>query len=159
LWPEIRSRIERRKVVPIPPAAASPRPAPSVRRSVLLIAGTAAGLAAAVLWLRPARLGPGPVSDQARAGESIQALVLVADSIQSYRDEAQVLLDRLELQRAMIRPEAMASIERDLGVIDRSIEELELAIQRDPRNPTLRQLLVSSYRQKVEVLKRVGNAG
>jgi len=160
LWPEIRSRIERRKVVPIPPAAASPRPAPSLRRSVLLIAGTAAGLAAAaVLWLRPARLGPGPVSDQVRARDSIQALVLVADSIRSYRDEAQVLLDRLELQRAMIRPEAMASIERDLGVIDRSIEELELAIQRDPRNPTLRQLLVSSYRQKVEVLKRVGNAG
>ena len=27
LWPEIRSRIERSKVVPIPPAAAAPRPA------------------------------------------------------------------------------------------------------------------------------------
>jgi hypothetical protein len=159
LWPEIRSRIERRKVVPIPPGAASPRPAPSFRRSVLLITGTAAGLAAAVLWLKPARLGPGPGSDQARTRDSIQTLVLVADSIRSYREEAQALLDRLELQRAMIRPEAMASIERDLGVIDRSIEELELAIQRDPRNPVLRELLVSSYRQKVDVLKRVGNAG
>ena len=99
------------------------------------------------------------MSDQVGARDSVQALVLVADSIRSYQDEAQILLDRLDLQRAMIRPEAMASIERDLGVIDRSIEQLELAIQRDPRNPTLRQLLVSSYRQKVDVLKRVGNAG
>lgn len=160
LWPEIRGRIERSKVVPIPPTFAAPRPARGFRRSVLVIAGAAAGLAAAtVFWLGPARLGPTAVPDQARTRDSLQALVLVADSIRSYREEAQTLLDRLELQRAMIRPEAMTSIERDLGVIDRSIEQLELAIQRDPRNPALRQLLVSAYRQKVGVLKRVGNAG
>jgi hypothetical protein len=158
LWPEIRSRIERSKMVPIPPAAAAPR-ASNFRRLALPTASIAAALAAVVLLLRPARPGPVPMMDQSRTRDSVQALVLVADSIRSYREEAQVLLDRLELQRAMIRPEAMTSIERDLGVIDRSIEDLELAIQRDPRNPALRQLLVSAYRQKVDVLKRVGNAG
>jgi hypothetical protein len=160
LWPEIRSRIERSKIVPIPPAVPRAGPASRGRPPALLIAGTAAALAAAaVLWRSPARPGQTPVTDPARVRDSVQALVLVADSIRSYREEAQTLLDRLELQRAMIRPEAMTSIERDLGVIDRSIEQLELAIQRDPRNPALRQLLVSAYRQKVDVLKRVANAG
>jgi hypothetical protein len=53
----------------------------------------------------------------------------------------------------------MASIQRDLRVIDQAIGELQLAIERDPRNPALRQLLASSYRQKVQVLRRAGNAG
>jgi hypothetical protein len=159
LWPEIRSRIERSKLVPLDAApAAAPKPGPPV----FAIAGVAAVLAAAVvaaaLWLGPARRGHRPEVGEAPASDSLHALALVADSVRSYRKEAQVLLDRLELQRAMIRPEAMASIERDLRVIDRSIEELELAIERDPRNPALRQLLAASWRQKVELLKGAGNA-
>jgi len=35
-----------------------------------------------------------------------------------------------------------------------AIAELKDAIVRDPNNPALRQLLATSYRQKVELLKR-----
>jgi hypothetical protein len=50
-------------------------------------------------------------------------------------------------------------IDRDLKTIDGAIDELKLAIANDPRNLALRQLLASSYRQKVDLLKRAGNAG
>ena len=81
------------------------------------------------------------------------------DSTQSYEEEARTLLDHLELQRALVRPEARASIDRDLRLIDQAIAELKAAIAADPNNPALRQLLASSYRQKIELLKRAGNAG
>jgi hypothetical protein len=51
------------------------------------------------------------------------------------------------------------SIDHDLRVIDGAIAELERAIERDPRNPALRALLAQSYKQKVDLLKRIGNAG
>ncbi len=157
LWPEIRSRIEAGKLVPLA------RPV-TARPSRLTIAGAVAGLAAAAaivvaMWLRPSQRTTPAVTTPEATRDSVQALVLVADSVRSYQEEARVLLDRLELQRAMIRPEAMTSIDRDLKVIDRAIGELELAIEHDPRNPALRQLLAASYRQKVELLKRAGNAG
>ena len=41
----------------------------------------------------------------------------------------------------------------------KAIAELKDAIAHDPNNPSLRRLLALSYRQKVDVLKRVGNAG
>lgn len=159
LWPAIRSRIEGSKVVPLASSATAPRPRPfTLRLAGAAGIGVAAAIAA-VVWLRPLRHTVVPGGSLESSRDSTQALILVSDSVRSYQDEARVLLDRLELQRAMIRPEAMASIERDLGVIDQAIGELELAIERDPRNPALRQLLASSYRQKVEVLKRAGNAG
>jgi anti-sigma factor RsiW len=163
LWPEIRSRIERSKVVPLaPPAAASPSRRITIRSTAVAGLGATAAVAAAVaavVWLGQSRSStPGRAGLEA-SRDTAQALVLVADSVRSYQEEAQVLLDRLELQRAMIRPDALTSIDRDLKVIDQAIAELELAIERDPRNPTLRQLLASSYRQKVDLLKRAGNAG
>ena len=82
-----------------------------------------------------------------------------ADSVRAYEEEAQILLDRLALMRSVLEPGAAAAIDKDLAVIDSAIAELQTAIARDPRNPALRQLLADSYRQKVDVLKRVSNAG
>ena len=58
----------------------------------------------------------------------------------------------------MLRPEAAEALDRDLHVVDVAIAELKDAIARDPSNRALRQLLASSYRQKVDLLKRVANA-
>jgi cytochrome c-type biogenesis protein CcmH/NrfG len=69
-----------------------------------------------------------------------------------------MLLNQLELRRSMLRPEAVVAIDHDLRVVDSAIAELKEAIAHDPNNPALRRLLASSYRQKVDVLKRVGNA-
>jgi hypothetical protein len=70
-----------------------------------------------------------------------------------------VLLDRLELTRSMLQPGAAAAIDKDLAVVDSAIAELQTAIAREPRNRELRRLLATSYREKIEVLERVSNAG
>jgi hypothetical protein len=99
---------------------------------------------------------PTDLSPVADSGISFIALV---DSTHAYQEEAQTLLNHLELRRATMRPELSQVFERDLRVIDVAIAELQEAIRNDPANPALRRLLASSYRQKVDLLKRVTNAG
>ena len=155
LWPSIRARIDARKVVPLA-ATASLGPRRWIRaKHVAAIVAFAAVVVLTVVLVRPSHR---IAVDSTIATTDTSALRLVADSVKSYQDEARTLLNRLELQRAMMRPEAAASIDRDLKVIDQAIAELQIAIQNDPRNPALRQLLAASYRQKVDLLKRANDA-
>ena len=150
LWPEIRSRIEREKIVQLP-AAGTPPPA---RRTAHMVFWVGGGLAAALLLVlalpQARRVG------KARVAADPVELRLVADSARAYEREATILLKELELRRAMIHPQYRTSLDRDLRVIDDAILELEEAIVRDPNNPALRRLLAASYKQKVDLLKRVG---
>jgi hypothetical protein len=164
LWPAIRSRVQQTKIVPLAGAAiatasaasdARPRRSRLVRLTAWLAAAVvviaAAGLFTRVVPRRDGgRAAVAPATGQAR---------FAADSIAAYREETTRLLDQLELQRSLMRPSTRAQLDGDLRTIDQAIAELEAAIKRDPNNPALRQLLASSYRQKVELLKRVENAG
>ena len=162
LWPGIRSRIERAKVVTLAPDALPPVQATNRRRGsrrVAAIVGVAAVLLiAAWLGVRTQTRGGNVATARTRA-DTGAAMAFVDDSVRVYKEEAQVLLDRLELTRAMLEPGAAAAIDKDLAVIDSAIAELQTAIARDPRDPALRRLLATSYREKIEVLKRVSNAG
>jgi len=152
LWPPIRARIEASKVVALgpPPAAASASTRPFIW---LVAAGVAAAMLLTTLVLRTR---PGEQSNNAvvQVASDTSVLRAVADSTRAYEAEAQILLDRLEIQRATMRPEARAAIDRNLHTVDVAIAELKDAIAHDPNNPALRQLLATSYRQKVELLKR-----
>jgi anti-sigma factor RsiW len=155
LWPSIRSRIEASKVVALSPNAIRLEGRRRARRVGSSIIVAAALVIAAVM-----------LGERARARGSLQtaqlgdttSLTAVADSAHAYEEEAQMLLNQLELRRSMLRPEAVVAIDHDLRVVDSAIAELTEAIAHDPNNPALRRLLASSYRQKVDVLKRVGNA-
>jgi len=57
-----------------------------------------------------------------------------------------------------LRPDAAKALDHDLRVVDVAIAELKDAVARDPNNPALRRLLATSYRQKVDLLKRIANA-
>ena len=155
LWPAIRSRIDRSKVVPLG-ATRDPGARVARRRPWLAIASTA--IAAALLIVALAemqRWRPG-----AAAAPAVDAaFASAADSSRMYENEARRLLNELEMQRAMMPPTARASLDSDLVVIDRSIAELKDAVARDPRNVSLQRLLAASYRQKVELLERANNAG
>jgi anti-sigma factor RsiW len=154
LWPPIRARIEATKVVALGPGV----PATSTRPFVWLVAaGLAAAMVLTALVLRT-RTGEQPSNAVVQVASDSSVLRAVSDSTKAYEAEAQILLDRLEIQRATMRPEARAAIDRNLHTVDVAIAELKDAIARDPRNPALRQLLATSYRQKVELLKRA-NAG
>jgi hypothetical protein len=151
LWPEIRLRIEREKIIQLPsePAAVVTRPVVRYVRWAL-VAAAAAVLVVALPLARSkgkaVQVQPTPVTNQ--------ELILAADSARAYEREATVLLNELELRRALLPPSRRTSIDRDLTIIDQAILELKDAIARDPNNPALRRLLASSYKQKVDLLKR-----
>ena len=157
LWPGIRSRIESSKVVTM--ASEQTVKAARVPRRLGAMAGIAALLMIAV-WLGARTDFDGSGNRVARVpADTAAPLQFVDDSVRVYKEEAQVLLDRLELTRSMLEPSAAAAIDKDLAVIDSAIAELQTAIARDPRNPALQRLLAMSYREKIEVLLRVSNAG
>jgi anti-sigma factor ChrR (cupin superfamily) len=157
LWPAIRARIDSAKVVTLAPESAKARW--TGRRLTLMIATVAAALIVAA-WLGVRARGTSSAPALAELPrDTAGSMALAADSVRAYEEEAQILLDRLALLRSVLEPGAAAAIDKDLAVIDSAIAELQTAIARDPRNPALRQLLADSYRQKVDVLKRVSNAG
>lgn len=156
LWPTIRARIEQSKIIALDAPAEPRRAAP--RRHAPWVVGLVAAALVAAFGIRQARrvtIEPSPTAAAPERGVAIT----VVDSVRTYEQEARILLNRLELRRSMLRPEAAASIDRDLRVIDAAIDELKLAIANDPTNAALRRLLASSYRQKIDLLTRADNAG
>ena len=156
-WPSIRERIDDAKVVRLDGAAgvAIARPRRHPWLALASIGMAAALLLAALVEMQSVRVRHTP----AAAGGADVAFASIADSSQAYEAEAKVLLNELEMQRAMLRPNTSAALDADLAVIDRSIGELKAAIARDPRNLALQRLLAASYREKVQLLKRASNAG
>jgi hypothetical protein len=154
LWPEIRSRIERGKVVSFDrkPARRLPR---SWARPAAILAGVAAMVVLAFTLGRESRPR---VDDVVTVGTGRTPVVSIADSSRLYQEEVQSLLEEFELRRAVMRPATKATVERDLRIIDGAIDELRAALARDPNNPALRQLLAASYRQKRDLLKQADNA-
>ncbi len=159
MWREIRQEIEGAKVVAldsVEPAARSWR-----LRVDPWVVGVAASVAA-ITALTVIQVVPPIVRSVTNSGVSAvaadSAFRFADDSITRYREEADRLLDDLQLQRARLAPGTRAAIDDDLKTVDLAIAELQEAVARDPRNPTLRAMLASSYRQKVDVLKKINNA-
>jgi hypothetical protein len=165
MWPQIRSRIEQSKVVPL--ASASPDEASAVaasraaktRRRSLWLSASLAAAAIVVIILERSPRGVRPEDTQLADSGASTPISVVADSSRAYEQEATTLLNDLELRRSLLRPQTAATIDHDLRIIDQAIAELKEAIAHDPNNPALRRLLASSYRQKVELLKRAGISG
>ena len=160
LWPAIRSRIDRSKVIPLGAThdagarGATRRPWRAIASTAIAAALLIAAFAEMQHW-RPGTYVASPASSTATEA----AFASAADSSRMYENEARRLINELEMQRAMMPPSARTSLDSDLAVIDRSIAELKDAVARDPRNLSLQQLLAASYRQKVELLERANNAG
>jgi hypothetical protein len=60
-----------------------------------------------------------------------------------------------ELQN--LSPEARADVERNLGVIRRAIDDISVALEEEPDNEFLQELLVQAYRNELALMNRVGN--
>jgi hypothetical protein len=154
LWPQIRDRIESAKVVELAPQEQVPSTRGGLRLTLWIGAGAAAAIGIFTIGRVSGRF-TGASSYQEISGT---AATFGADSTTAYEEQARILSNRLELERSLLRPEALASIDHDLHVVNAAIAELDAAAARDPNNPVVRRLLASSYREKVDILKRVANA-
>jgi hypothetical protein len=74
---------------------------------------------------------------------------------QEYQQAASALMAALQGRRDTLSPETLASVERNLLVMDQALAEVRAALGRDPGNRELTRMLVSTHRKKVETLRRV----
>jgi hypothetical protein len=140
LWPGVRERIEARRrsgrvLVPAWMLAAA---------AVILVVLSSGGTA---LLLRPSPAIP------------VQPSVRVALLEAEYTEAAQELAMALNRVRDSLSPETVATIERNLAVIDQALAESRRALARDPGNTALEQVVVAAWRQKVDLLRRATVAG
>lgn len=156
LFPDVRSRIERRDV-----ATSAGRATPPVRRTrwmalaasllVVAIAGSVA------LWLRGD--AEGTPFDVAPIGEAVPAahdgVGPFESAVREYTDAAELLLAAIDERRDRFSPETLAVLEKNLAIIDQAIDEVRTALEADPSNHGSTLLLKAMYEQKVELLRRV----
>ncbi len=81
--------------------------------------------------------------------------VLEAD----YQSATAELTRLLDVARRDLAPETVASLERNLTAIDSALSEVRRALAADPGNLTLEQLVLSAWRQKVDLLRRATAGG
>jgi anti-sigma factor RsiW len=152
LWPGIAEQIERQR----PWWSAAGWSPVALAAAATVVVGLVA-----VLWNSqgPSRVrtveipAASPVATLAGA-TSVSDPVLAAAE-RDYEAAANALLDALQQRRARLQPGALAAVEANLQVIDRALAEVRQALVRDPNNPELGRMLVSTHRKKVEVLSRV----
>ena len=76
------------------------------------------------------------------------------------RDAKQKLREfesNLDKELKNLSPEARADVERNLGVIRRAIDDISAALEEEPDNEFLQELLVQAYRNELALMNRVGN--
>ena len=66
----------------------------------------------------------------------------------------EALEKQLASQRSTLRPETVVILEKSLNTIDDALIEARMALLADPANAALRQVLETTYRQKLEFLTR-----
>ena len=157
-WAGIRSAIARDQR-----AVREPGSAASLGGRHLLYLVAAAVVLAAVLssagtaWYLSAHNSDGnPPSAKAVNTGSETPATLAAFAIEenNYLRTASRLQDLLDQQEGSLAPETIAQLRASLHAIDDAIIEARNALARDPANKLLVEMLSSSYRQKVDLLRR-----
>lgn len=82
------------------------------------------------------------------------ALVAFQPAEQDYRAAIGDLVTLLETRRSQLAPETVATLERNLRIIDQAIAESRAALERDPNSHELAQMLSGIYDTKVRMLQQ-----
>jgi anti-sigma-K factor RskA len=120
-----------------------------VLAAVLSSAGTAWYLSAR----NPASSLPAAIAVN-NSSETPATLAAFTIEENNYLRTASRLQDLLDQQEGSLAPETVAQLRASLHAIDDAIIEARNALARDPANKLLVQMLSSSYRQKVDLLRR-----
>lgn len=96
-----------------------------------------------------------PVSaPSGRAGNGrTTALAAFRPAEQEYQRAVDELVQALETRRADLAPETVATLERNLAIIDAAIAESRQALERDPDSRELTRMLSRTYDAKVQMLR------
>jgi hypothetical protein len=152
LWPAIRAEL-------------APRSARTARWSAgwrLAAAGLVVAASSSILTLFAvqARDGaPGPTAvavdttpPPASATTRLPAHLVVAE--RGYARSIDALWRTLDERRDSLAPSTVATVERSLRIADSAIAEARSALEQDPANRVLADLLVSNYERKIDLLRR-----
>ena len=113
----------------------------------------AASSATTVLVLRSWPRQPATVSATHEARAPRTPVVLAVE--RSYSEAIDELSLTLRAGRDSLSPGTLATLERALGVIDAAIAEARAALEADPSNGALLDVLSANYEHKVQLLRRV----
>ena len=157
-WSNIRSAIERDKNAVATHADISGRfwraPYALAAAAVLLVilssAGTALYMSSRDSDERSSRVAAS--SPTSAATPATLAAFTIEEN--TYLRNVAVLQDILDQQEASLAPETVAQLKASLRTIDEAILEARNALARDPANKLLIEMLSSTYRQKVDLLRR-----
>ncbi len=72
-----------------------------------------------------------------------------------YLRAKEVLWTLADTSPGEMSPEAREVVERNLRIIDQAIRELRVALQADPGNPRLENLLLTQHRTEIDLLQRL----
>jgi hypothetical protein len=140
LWPAIRERVASRREGRLRVTA----PRWALAAAALLLIALSSGVTAVLLTSGE----PGTV-----ATRDISALE------SQYAAMSEDLTGALEQARSRLSPETVATIERNLRIIDVALDETRQALAKDPGNSALGQMVVAAWRQKVDLLRRATALG
>ena len=155
LWPSIRAEL-------------APRSARSVQWSArwrLAAAALVVAASSSILTLLAvrARSGAGdvavvvmpdraPAHPRTSAPPRLPAHLVVAE--RGYARSMEALWRTLDERRDSLAPSTVATVERSLRIADSAIAEARSALELDPANRVLADLLVSNYERKLDLLRR-----
>ena len=145
LWPEIRARIDVRRVRALPTNGGS-LPWYSAPRRLVAAAAVLVFVSASVTWYSATH----PSRSQVEASEALS-------SFGSFERSAADLSATLEQRSARLDPRTRAVLERSLRTIDGAIAEAREALATDPANPAIRAFVEAAYRQKIDFLRRAND--
>ena len=140
LWPAIRECVASRRGARM--RIAVPRWA--LAAAAALLVALSSGVTAVLL-----------TSGEPRAVASGNISALEAE----YSAASEDLTGALEQARSRLSPETMATIERNLRIIDGALAETRQAFAKDPGNAALGQMVMAVWRQKVDLLRRATALG
>jgi hypothetical protein len=87
------------------------------------------------------------------AAQPVTALAAFRPAEREYQRAVDELAQVLETRRADLAPETVATLERNLAIIDAAIAESRAALEKDPNSRELTQMLSSTYDAKVQLLR------
>ena len=154
LWPAIAARLEGEAGESEVPG----RAALSWRSPVALAAAAAVLLAVATLVTQGGRVGTGVHGEPAATAAQPAAAGDTAHVQQAESDYLRAtgqLMDALNTRRGSLSPETLRAVDENLKTIDDALRQVRAALEKDPGNRQLTQMLASTHQKKLDLLLRL----